>query len=63
MIKKFSSDVVLELVLNRIQEMYDSLPNVVDSSTSLYYEGRKTVLDDVLRTIQFFCDYEYDDKD
>lgn len=63
MIKKFSSDVVLELVLNRIQEMYDSLPNVVDSSTSLYYEGRKTVLDDVLRTIQFFCNYEYDDKD
>lgn len=63
MIKKFSSDVVLELVLNRIQEMYDSLPNVVDSSTSLYYEGRKNVLDDVLRTIQFFCDYEYDDKD
>lgn len=63
MIKKFPSDVVLGLVINRIQEMYDSLPNVVDSSTSLYYEGRKNVLDDVLRTIQFFCDYEYDDKD
>lgn len=59
--KKFPPDVVLELVVNRLHEMYDYLPSVVDSSTSMYYEGRKQVLEDVFRTIEFFSEYEYDE--
>lgn len=59
--KKFPADVVLGLVKNRVQEMYAYQPAVLDKSTSLYYEGRKHVLEDVLNTIKFFSDYEYDD--
>lgn len=59
--KKFPADVVLGLVKLRVQEMYAYQPAVLDKSTSSYYEGRKHVLEDVLNTIKFFSEYEYDD--